>query len=45
MQRSWEERWPDIERLLDQALDSAPGERVALIERTRSEDPMLAADL
>jgi serine/threonine protein kinase/tetratricopeptide (TPR) repeat protein len=45
MQRSWGEQWPDLERLLDQALDSAPGERVALIERTRSEDPGLAADL
>ena len=45
MQRSWEERWPDIERLLDQALDSAPGERVALVARTRSVDPVLAADL
>jgi serine/threonine-protein kinase len=45
MERSWEERWPDIERLLDQALDSAPTERVALIARTRSVDPVLAADL
>ena len=45
MQRSWGKRWPEIERLLDQVLDSAPGERIALIARTRSADPVLAADL
>ncbi len=45
MQHSWGERWPDLERLLDQALDSSPGERVALVELTRSKDPALAADL
>ena len=39
MERSWEDRWPDLERLLDQALDSSPGERVALVELTRSKDP------
>jgi len=31
--------------LLDQALDSSPGERAALVELTRSKDPALAADL
>ena len=45
MQQSWGDRWPDIERLLDQALDSSPGERVALVELTRSKDPALAAAL
>ncbi len=45
MERSWEDRWPDLERLLDQALDSSPGERVALVELTRSKDPGLAAAL
>ena len=45
MQQSWGDRWPDLERLLDQALDSSPGERVALIELTRSKDPGLAAAL
>ncbi|MEO7987267.1 MAG: serine/threonine-protein kinase, partial [Gemmatimonadales bacterium] len=43
--RAWGDRWPDLERLLGQALDSSPGERVALLERTRSADPALAADL
>ena len=45
MQQSWGDRWPALERLLDQALDAAPGERVALVELTRSKDPTLAADL
>ncbi len=45
MQQSWGERWPEIERLLDEALDSSPGERVALVELTRSRDPALAAAL
>jgi hypothetical protein len=45
MEQSWEDRWPDLERLLDEALDSSPIERVALLELTRSKDPVLAADL
>src|SRR5215210_2056397 len=45
MDRSSGERWTDLERLLDQALDSNPGERVALIQRTRSQDPGLATEL
>ena len=45
MQQSWGDRWPEIERLLDEALDSSPGERVALVELTRSRDPALAAAL
>jgi len=45
MQQSWGDRWPDLERLLERALDASPGERVALVELTRSTDPALAADL
>jgi serine/threonine-protein kinase len=45
MQQSWGDRWPDVERLLDQALDSSPDDRIALIELTRSQDPELAATL
>ena len=45
MQHPWGERWPEIERLLDEALGSAPGERAALLELTRSTDPELAAAL
>jgi tRNA A-37 threonylcarbamoyl transferase component Bud32/TolB-like protein len=45
VQQSWGDHWPEIERLLDQALDSSPGERVALVELTRSRDPALAAAL
>ena len=45
MQQSWGDRWPDVERLLDQALDSSPDDRIALIELTRSQDPELAAPL
>jgi tRNA A-37 threonylcarbamoyl transferase component Bud32/tetratricopeptide (TPR) repeat protein/TolB-like protein len=43
--QTWGDRWPDLERLLDQALDSSPGERVALVELTRSKNPDLAAAL
>ena len=39
------ERWDEIERLLDRALDRSPEERAQLIEEIRSRDPPLAADI
>ena len=43
MDPSAHERWPEIERLLDQALDLAPEQRPAFLERTCSTDPELRA--
>jgi len=37
------DRWPEIERVLDQALDLAPEQRSAFLERTCSTDPELRA--
>ena len=40
-----EDRWAEIERLVDQVLDSEPGERAQVLARIRSDDPQLAAEV
>ena len=45
MDRSSPERWAEIERLLDQALDLAPEHRPVFLERTCSSDPVLGAEV
>jgi serine/threonine protein kinase/Tol biopolymer transport system component len=39
------ERWPEIDRLLDQALDLAPEQRAAFLERTCSAEPALLPEV
>jgi TolB-like protein/predicted Zn-dependent protease len=39
------QRWAEVERLLDQALDLAPEDRPAFLERTSSSDPVLGAEV
>jgi eukaryotic-like serine/threonine-protein kinase len=39
------DRWPEIERLLDQVLDSEPGARPELLAKIRADDPELAAEI
>jgi eukaryotic-like serine/threonine-protein kinase len=40
-----QERWPEIERLLDQVLDSEPPARAHLLSRIRADDPELAGEI
>ena len=45
MNSGWGDRWAEIERLLDQVLDSGPGERAQLLARIRSDDPEMGAEV
>ncbi|HEY8197911.1 MAG TPA: hypothetical protein VIG04_13090, partial [Gemmatimonadales bacterium] len=40
-----EDRWAEIERLVDQVLDSEPGERAQVLDRIRSENPEMGAEV
>ena len=39
------DNWPEIERLLDEALDLAPASRLEFLRRIASQDPNLAAEV
>ncbi len=39
------ERWPDVEALLDRALDLPPDERTAFLEAARADDPDLLGEV
>ena len=40
-----EDRWAEIERLVDQVLDSEPGDRAQILARIRSDDPVIGAEV